>query len=822
MAGFPQTDLVHTPHPDADTLTRRLQRALGDAYRLERELGGGGMSRVFVAHDVALDRRVVVKVLPETVAEGLSVERFRREIMVSAGLQHPNIVPVIAAGDAEGLPWFVMPFVEGESLRHRLARGSLLVPEVVAILRDVGRALAHAHARGVIHRDIKPDNILLTGGAAVVADFGVAKALVDAAPGAAPSSGTLTRVGVSLGTPAYMAPEQVVADPAADHRVDLYALGVTAWEMLTGRPPFVGATVSEVMSAHLTRTAEPLATARPGAPVALARLVAACMEKSPADRPASADELLRRLEDPAVVSGALPSLPSVAAIPAPRRPARTWWMVAAGIAAAAAMVWVVRGPGAATPAAPPTIAVLPLELASADTADAYLAQGIADEVLNALSRLQGVKVASRLAARSIATAPTPGDEARTLGVTLALSGTVQRRGDRVRVTAELARLADGVAIWSETYDRPDDALFALQGDIAGSVAAVVRADVVRDGTARSTPAETRDPVAYDEYLRGHYLLARRGAATIREAIGRFEASIARDSSFARAHAELAQAHAVLPLYTGGGTESFVTAERAARTALALDTSLAPAHAALGYLHNAAWHWADGRAALERAVALDSSDASAWQWLGENQLIAGDPTRAREAFSTAARMEDVPISRALEAVAAALAGDTDAGIAAGRRIVDANPSQAVPRYMLGTILAYAGRYDEAISELREARRLAPGVLAVSGTLGHALARRGDTPGARAILAELQRTPGAPGVQPALAKVMVALGDGEGAMRALERAAAAHDGFFASEPFRSPLFASLTTHPRYPALLTTLGLPDARQAAPTAGTPRLPPG
>ena len=800
--------MVDSPQPVTDPLVERLYDALGSTYHFERELGGGGMSRVFLARERALDRRVVIKVLPESLAEGLSVDRFRREILLAAGLQHPNIVPVIAAGDAGGLPWFVMPFVEGESLRARVTRGPMLIPEAVAVLRDVGRALAYAHARGIIHRDIKPDNILLTGGAAVVVDFGVAKAVADAgSPTGAPAGRTLTRIGMSLGTPAYMAPEQVVADPAASQQVDLYALGITAFEMLTGRVPFAGGSLQEVMSAHLTQAPERLERARPGTPAALVSIVQQCLAKDPAQRPAGADAFLRLLDDPAVVSGAVPSL---AAMPVPARGGRRRPLALAGVGVAAlvaAGTWWFVSRREAAPAPAPMIAVLPLDLASADTSDAYLAQGIADEVLGALGRVPGIRVASRLATRTIAASSTPAEAARSTGVTLVLEGSVQRRGDRVRVTAQLADPITGATTWSETYDRPGHELYALQGEIAASVAAVVRADVVRDAPPGS--AAPRDAVAYDEYLRGHFLLARRSPATIQEAITRFERAIARDPAFAPAHAELAQALAVLPLYTGGGTELLGRAQEAAQRALSLDSTLAPAHAALGYLHNAAWRWGDGRRSLERAVAIDSSDATALQWLGENYLLTGRPDAARATFAAAARLDpSSPIPAALESVAAALGGDTDAGIQLGRRVVDAHPSQAVPRFMLGTVLSWAGRQREAIEELGEARRLAPGVLAVIGTLGQAHARTGDAALARRLLAELRRTPSAPGVQPAIAKILVALGDRDGAMAALESALAQRDGFFASEPVQSPVFQELTGHPRWPALLAAAGVVAGR--------------
>jgi tetratricopeptide (TPR) repeat protein len=282
-------------------LRDQLQQHLGSAYTIDRELGGGGMSRVFVARDTRLERTVVIKVLSPELAQGLNADRFEREIKLAASLQQANIVPVLVAGDVGGLPYFTMPFVEGESLRQRLAQGPVPVSEAVGILRDVARALAYAHARGVVHRDIKPDNVLLSGGAAVVTDFGIAKA-ISASRTAAPGA-TLTQLGTSIGTPAYMAPEQVAGDPNLDHRVDLYALGCTAFELLTGQQPFANRTPQRMLAAHLSESV-PVATAlRPDTPPALAALIQRLMAKDPADRPSSAAEVVQSL-DQAVTSSA--------------------------------------------------------------------------------------------------------------------------------------------------------------------------------------------------------------------------------------------------------------------------------------------------------------------------------------------------------------------------------------------------------------------------------------------------------------------------------------------------------------------------------------
>ena len=293
----------------ADPLRDQLQSTVGDAYKLERELGGGGMSRVFVATETAFGRRVVIKVLPPELTEGMSVERFKREIALAARLQHPHIVPVHAAGETGGLPYFTMPFVDGDSLRARLLTGGPLgVTEAIGVMRDVAKALAYAHDNGVVHRDIKPDNVLLTGGSAVVTDFGVAKAL-SASKASAPG-GTLTQVGTSLGTPAYMAPEQAAADSDSDHRADIYAFGVMAYEMLAGHPPFHGRTPQKLLAAQMGERPEPIEIERPDLPPLLAQVVMKCLEKEPDQRPQSAMDLVRVL-DTVTSGGGHPAMPAI-------------------------------------------------------------------------------------------------------------------------------------------------------------------------------------------------------------------------------------------------------------------------------------------------------------------------------------------------------------------------------------------------------------------------------------------------------------------------------------------------------------------------------
>lgn len=284
-----------------DKLLTDLTAALGDAYDIERELAGGGMSRVFVAREQALGREVVIKVLPPELAAGLNHERFRREIQLAARLSHPYIVPLLHAGEAGELLWFTMPYIAGDSIRSRLqADGPFGVRETLAVLHDVMEALAYAHSRGVIHRDIKPANILADGQHALVADFGVAKALGASLPTQGVAGHTSS--GFAIGTPAYMAPEQLAADPSADHRVDIYATGLLAWELLTGASPFAAPSPTATMTAQLTRTPDPLHTLRGDVPPALSALVARCLSKNAEDRPESAEAVLGELD---AIQGAL-------------------------------------------------------------------------------------------------------------------------------------------------------------------------------------------------------------------------------------------------------------------------------------------------------------------------------------------------------------------------------------------------------------------------------------------------------------------------------------------------------------------------------------
>ncbi|MGD8727034.1 MAG: serine/threonine-protein kinase, partial [Gemmatimonadales bacterium] len=418
----------------------RLRKALADRYTIEREIGSGGMATVYLAEDLKHHRKVAIKVLRADLAATLGPERFLREIEVAAQLQHPHILPLHDSGEADGFLYYVMPFVEGQSLRDKLAKeGELPIGEAVRILRDVADALTAAHAHGVVHRDIKPENILLSGRHALVTDFGVAKAVSEAT-----GREQLTTAGVALGTPAYMAPEQAAADPHLDHRVDLYAVGAVAYELLTGRPVFMGTTPQMVLSAHVTEAPQPVTKHRDTVPAALESVVMRCLEKKPADRWQTAEELLPQLEALATPSGGMTPTQTAPVTAHGRSPRRAWMIGAAATAAAVAVIYLlVMRPSTREQT---TVSVEPdstwrmLVVADFTHApeDSTLALGVSDAVRGALQNIVGVEVLDRstmmdfmerfLGVRGMPAPDSVFRLANNLGLHGMVSGSVQRMG----------------------------------------------------------------------------------------------------------------------------------------------------------------------------------------------------------------------------------------------------------------------------------------------------------------------------------------------------------------------------------------------------------
>ncbi|HKH91327.1 MAG TPA: serine/threonine-protein kinase [Gemmatimonadaceae bacterium] len=504
----------------APVLREEIQALVGTAYAIERQIATGASAHLFLAMETALDRRVVLKVLPEELSATVNVARFRREIRLAARLTHPNIVPLLAAAEGRGILYYTMPFVEGESLHARLGRdGELTTPEVVSIVRDLARALAYAHAHGVVHRDLKPENVLLVQGTALLTDFGIAKALSVAArrggggerrksdvpppdrvrsPVECQMEQHVTATGIAVGTPAYVSPEQAAADPAIDHRTDLYSLGVVAYEMLTGQPPFVQRATRALLAAHRTEEPPPLAIRRPGTPPWLAQLVTRLLEKRPADRPQSADEVLRVLEDatgaterPMTSARPEAGVGEDAVVEGSGRWSRMRWVPLAAAAAifaasAALPLWtffrhtaavasrptvVTSGAGRSIVNPPPNaIAVLPFATVADDSVERAFANGLADELTSVLGTLPMLRIASRTSAAALeARHLTVIAIADSLQVSRVLEGTVERSGARLRITTQLTSAGDGLARWSATYERPARDLFALQDEITRDI-----------------------------------------------------------------------------------------------------------------------------------------------------------------------------------------------------------------------------------------------------------------------------------------------------------------------------------------------------------------
>jgi serine/threonine-protein kinase len=451
---------------------QRLSAALEGRYAIEREVGAGGMATVYLARDLKHDRQVALKVLRPELAATLGPDRFPREIRILAKLQHPHVLPLLDSGEASGFLYYAMPFVEGESLRQKLERdGQLPVHDAARILREVVDALAYAHAHGVLHRDIKPDNVMLSGRHALVTDFGVAKAVSDA------GGEKLTTVGVAVGTPTYMSPEQATGEVNIDHRSDIYAVGILGYELLTGQPPFTAPTAQAVLSAQVLERPKPVTERRQAVPAPLSDLLLRCLEKDPADRWQSAEEVLQALETMATPSGGITptSTRPVKTIDARRSaPRRRWAMVAAAaalVALAGTGIFLVAG--GETAIAPSRVAVLPIQDISGS--DGRFVDAMHDQLIIALGQAGGLTVTPRSAMMIYRSEPKPmNDVARELKVGSILEGTVFRTGDRMRINVQLTEPRMAQQLWSHSYEVNVQDVLGAQDSVVRQIAAGVR------------------------------------------------------------------------------------------------------------------------------------------------------------------------------------------------------------------------------------------------------------------------------------------------------------------------------------------------------------
>ena len=810
-------------------LLEQLQTALGSHYTIERELSGGAMGRVYLATDRALSRRVVIKVLSPGLAAGVSARRFDREIRLAASLQQANIVPVLSAEVTGGVPHYVMPYVDGLSLRERLARdGPPPLPEAVGMLRDVARALAHAHAHGVVHRDIKPANVLLSGGTAMVIDFGIAKAISaarDAHEREAGASTTVTQAGTAIGTPAYMSPEQVVADARIDHRSDLYSFGCLAYELISGRSPFADRTAPQVFAAHLAEMPRPLDDAAPDCPPALARLVMRCLAKDPARRPASAGEILAALDAMSVSASAFHRLLA--------RPVRRHRVIAALLATGTllvAAVWV-RDRFASTggPPAAPSLAVLPFVNIGDDSTRDVWADGLTDEVTTVLARRPDVRLAMRTSVERFRGRRTidPRQAGELLQVSHVLHGTLWPVGRRVRVQVWLNRSGDGAEVWSETYERgAADILSALDSLTRGITVAIERR--LLGASAPSLPGSpaalrgTSDTAAYDLYLRGQVLMRSRGNGVPRAA-RYFAQAVAHDSGFGRAYASLAAALAILPNFTDTTNQELeAPAIAAAGRALALDSTLAQARAALALVAMHGYHWARADSEFRRALALDPGDAATRMQYARYFTYTGDLDRAVRELQHARTLD--PTSAVIGGWLAEdllLAGRRPEAFAEIDRALEVDSSD-VPMAFMGAQVAVAR------GQIARARRLIdvtwnPGGVprAAPWPAAAALlyADLGDTAAVGRVLRHIDTAPPSRAFGHAsLALAALARGDTARVLDELGRATDAGE-FWPSAPILIlPELDGLRANPRFAALIRRVGLDVARFTSPRAGRPR----
>ena len=741
-----------------------LKLAFADSYAIERELGSGGMATVYLAEDLKHDRQVAIKVMrPELGTRGYTSDRFLREIRIAAKLTHPQILPLHDSGERDGFLYYVMPYLGSESLRHRIDREKQLpIYEAIRITQAVAGALDYAHRRDVLHRDVKPENILFSEGQPVVADFGVARAISTGAE-------HLTEGGVAVGTPAYMSPEQASADRDLDRRSDLYSLACVLYEMLAGRSPFAGSNARATMARHAIESVPPIRAIRANVPAAVEQALIKALAKVPADRFATTVEFAAALVAP--VSG-------VTTVPA-------------GLG----------GPVRST------IAVLPFVNASPDPENEYFSDGMTDELINALANVEGLQVASRTSVFALKGAR---KDVRSIGslldVAAVLEGSVRKAGDRLRMTVQLTNVDDGRLIWSERYDRKLEDTFAIQDEIAASMVKTLRTTLLGDLGDPAPRRYTGNVKAYNLYLRGRYYWNRRPEG-IPSAIKYFEEAIAEDSDYALAYTGLSDSYAIQLDYRAVPVEEGMRrAKEEARKALQLDDNLAEAHTSLAwvtFIYD--WDWVSAGREFTRAIELNPRYATARQWYAWLLTAMGRFDEALAESHAAVELDPLsPAARRSLGWVHYYGRQYEPALAHLHRAIEMDPTSEETHRVLGLAYMQKGMYDDASAAIREALSLSDESTYALAALGYIEALSGRKGEVQAVLDELNKRAEDRYVSPvAFVTLYVALGNVDEALFWLDRAHEARRGWLVYLNVE-PLLDPIRSDSRFAGLVKKMGL------------------
>ncbi|MGD8726207.1 MAG: protein kinase [Gemmatimonadales bacterium] len=678
--------------------TESLQAGLRGRYSIERELGEGGMAVVFLAKDERHDRHVALKALRPELASEIGAERFLREIKIAAGLTHPHILPLFDSGEAGDFLFYVMPNMEGKSLRERLDRDRQLpLEDALRITQEVASALDYAHRHGVVHRDIKPENILLHEGAALVADFGIGKA-------ASTAGGQITQTGIAVGTPAYMSPEQSTAEETIDGRSDLYSLGCVLYEMLTAEQPYTGATAQAVIAKRFISPVPHVKVVR-DVPEELDTAVTRALARTPVDRYSTAAEFAAALRQVQSGTSTPPSMPSIERSAPDKK----------------------------------SIAVLPLANRSADPENEYFSDGMTEEIINVLGKVPGVQVASRTSSFAFKGKEVDireiGDK---LGVGSVLEGSVRKVGNRIRIMAQLTDVTNGYNLWNETYDRQLEDVFAVQDEISRAIVDALKVQLVGEQQPLVVPT-TENLEAYNLYLKGRFFFYRFTEADLRRGIDFFEQALTKDPKYAKAHAGIADCWSFLADDWVVPDEAYPKAKAAAMRALDLEPSLAEAFTALGrVLSWYEWDFAGAERELAKAVRLNPNSAEAHFVYGSILPCVGKLDEAIEEMRQALILDPLsPLYCRWIGRFQLFSGNYDATIEQAKKTLEMVPDYYQAFLDLGAGFLSKGEPEQALEWYQRAQSLPSSVRSYDAHLVRALAALDQRDEAMAILERLER-------------------------------------------------------------------------------------